>query len=64
MRAEREHLEASVRAAVVQRGDAEAMWALARTPEGRQDGELVARLLRALPPTDPRHVELTTYPSR
>ncbi|MBW0106779.1 helix-turn-helix domain-containing protein, partial [Pseudonocardia sp. KRD291] len=33
VRAEREQLEASVRAAVVQRGDAEAMWALARTPE-------------------------------
>lgn len=59
VRAERELLEAGVRAAVVRRGDVEAMWALARTPEGREDTELVTRLLRALPPTDPRHAELT-----
>ena len=59
VRDERERLEATVRAAVVHHGDAEAMWALARTPAGRDDEELVARLLRVLPPTDPRHTELT-----
>lgn len=64
VRDEREHLGASVRAAVVRCGDAEAMWALARTPEGREDTELVSRLLRTLPPTDPRHAELTAVRPR
>ncbi|TCK19975.1 GAF domain-containing protein [Pseudonocardia endophytica] len=59
VRAEREQLEANVRAAVVRCGDPDAMWALARTDEGRHDTELVARLLRALPTSDPRHAELS-----
>jgi hypothetical protein len=59
VRAERERLEANVRAAVVRGGDPEAMWALARTGEGRDDAELVGCLLRALPRSDPRHAELS-----
>lgn len=58
VRAEREQLDANVRAAVVRCGDPDAMWALARTEVGREDAELVARLLRALPRSDPRHAEL------
>ena len=59
VRAERERLEANVRAAVVRCGDPDALWALARTEEGREDTELVERLLRALPSSDPRHTELS-----
>ena len=59
VRDERERLEANVRAAVVRGGDPDAMWALARTEEGRADTELVERLLRALPHSDPRHAELS-----
>ncbi|WP_211177425.1 GAF domain-containing protein [Pseudonocardia acidicola] len=59
VRDEREHLAAAVRRAVLGQGDVAAMWALAGTPGGADDQELVERLLRLLPRTDPRHAVLT-----
>jgi hypothetical protein len=35
------------------------MWALAETPDGADDMELVERLLHALPERDPRHAVLS-----
>ncbi|PVZ13012.1 GAF domain-containing protein [Actinomycetospora cinnamomea] len=58
VREERDHLEAAVRSAVLRRGDAEAVWALARTEAGAADPELAARLRRLLPVADPRRDEL------
>jgi hypothetical protein len=67
VREERELLAASLRRAVLDSRDADAMWALAGTPDGAGDVELAHRLLRALPPRDPRRPVLTarlTVPAR
>lgn len=58
IRTEREHLEAGVRGVVLRAGDAETLWALARTESGAADAELTDRLRRVLPEDDPRHAEL------
>lgn len=54
IREEREHLQATLRHAVLDRGDIEAQWTLAESPQGLDDVELTERLLRALPDGDPR----------
>lgn len=58
VREERDHLAASVRDAVLRRGDVDALWALGRTEAGAADVELVDRLRRLLPESDPRRAEL------
>jgi hypothetical protein len=60
IRALRDELDVGVRSAVLRRGDTAALWALARTPAGRQDVEVVERLRHVLPVSDPRHAELFT----
>ncbi|MBB6377309.1 hypothetical protein BKA01_004567 [Pseudonocardia eucalypti] len=52
---ERELLAATVRRAVLDAGDVEAMWLLAETRAGADDLELAERLAHALPIADPRH---------
>ncbi len=59
VREERELLAAALRRAVLDSRDVDAMWALAATPDGEDDTELAHRLLRALPPRDPRRPTLT-----
>ncbi|MGH3566016.1 MAG: GAF domain-containing protein [Pseudonocardia sp.] len=54
IREEREYLQATLRHAVLGRGDIEAQWTLAESPQGLDDAELTERLLRALPDGDPR----------
>ena len=60
IRALRDELDMGVRTAVLRSGDTGALWALARTPAGRTDAELVERLRHVLPVSDPRHAELFT----
>ncbi len=60
IRALRDELDVGVRSAVLRRGDTGALWALARTPGGRQDAEVIERLRHVLPVSDPRHAELFT----
>lgn len=67
VREERDLLAAALRRAVLDSRDADAMWALAATPDGTGDVELALRLLRALPARDPRRPALTgrlTVPGR
>jgi hypothetical protein len=56
---ERELLLATLRRAVLDTGDAEAMWLLAETDTGTLDAELAQRLANALARTDPRHAAIT-----
>jgi DNA-binding winged helix-turn-helix (wHTH) protein len=56
---ERELLAATLRQAVLDTGDVEAMWLLAETTTGRDDIELAERLAAALPSADPRHATMT-----
>ncbi|GLZ48667.1 transcriptional regulator [Actinomycetospora sp. NBRC 106375] len=58
VRVERDHLEVAVRGAVLRRGDAEALWALAQSGTAGSDPDLVVRLRRLLPDGDPRRDEL------
>ncbi|MHC1558683.1 GAF domain-containing protein [Actinomycetospora sp. C-140] len=58
VREERDHLEVAVRGAVLRRGDAEALWALAPSGTAASDPDLVVRLRRLLPDGDPRRDEL------
>jgi len=55
---ERELLAATLRRAILDASDVEAMWLLAETPTGAGDLELAERLARALPPSDPRHATM------
>jgi GAF domain-containing protein len=55
---ERELLAATLRRAVLDQGDVEAMWLLAETASGADDVELAERLSHALPPSDPRHAAM------
>jgi len=54
LRAEREELEATLRGAVLESGDAELVWRFAQTPTGAQDLEIFEQLAHRLPPSDPR----------
>lgn len=56
VREERDHLEVAVRGAVLRRGDAEALWALAHATG--PDPEIAERLRHLLPAGDPRRDEL------
>ncbi|OJY47539.1 GAF domain-containing protein [Pseudonocardia sp. 73-21] len=58
VREERELMGGALRQAVLGGGDVEAMWALAETPDGADDVQLLERLLHALPDRDPRHAVL------
>jgi GAF domain len=58
VREERELLTATLRRAVLDAGDPDALWALACIPDGTGDQELAERLVRALPDRDPRHAAL------
>ncbi|MFC5065651.1 helix-turn-helix domain-containing protein [Actinomycetospora atypica] len=62
IRALRDELDVGVRAAVLRGGDTAALWALSRTPAGRDDLALVERLRHLLPVSDPRHAELGPPP--
>jgi GAF domain len=55
---ERELLAATLRRAVLDQGDVEAMWLLAETDAGADDVELAERLTHALAPSDPRHAAM------
>ena len=55
---QRDELDAGTRRTVLRRGDTPALWALAQAPGGRDDTELVDRLLRLLPASDPRRTRL------
>nr|WP_226370093.1 GAF domain-containing protein [Pseudonocardia oceani] len=59
VREERELLAVALRRAVLDSRDVDAMWALSETADGGDDPELSQRLLRALPPRDPRRPVLT-----
>lgn len=63
IRALRDELDVGVRRAVLRGGDTAALWALSRTPAGREDLELVERLRHLLPVSDPRHAELPGGPA-
>ncbi|GAA4808593.1 GAF domain-containing protein [Actinomycetospora chlora] len=54
VREERDHLDVAGRAAVLRRGDVDALWALAQTEAGAADPELADRLRHLLPDADPR----------
>ncbi|GAA2851329.1 GAF domain-containing protein [Streptosporangium fragile] len=54
VRDEREELTAAVRRTVIDRGDAAAVLRWTELDEGREDLEALSRLLRLLPPADPR----------
>jgi hypothetical protein len=56
---ERELLAATLRRAVLDQDDVEAMWLLAETDTGADDVELVERLTSRLPRSDPRHATIT-----
>lgn len=59
VREERELLAVALRRAVLDSREVDAMWALSETVDGADDPELSQRLLRALPPRDPRRPVLT-----
>lgn len=61
---ERETLAATLRRAVLDSGDVEAMWLLAETVTGAHDVELAERLAAELPTSDPRHAAMTTRADR
>jgi hypothetical protein len=54
IRGERADLSAQLRRQLLHRGDIDDLWAYAQT--GEEDLELLARLVAALPPGDPRRV--------
>jgi hypothetical protein len=56
---ERELLAATLRRAVLDQDDVEAMWLLAETDTGADDVELAERLTSRLPRSDPRHATIT-----
>lgn len=56
---ERELLGATLRRAVLDQDDVEAMWLLAETDTGADDVELTERLTSRLPRSDPRHATIT-----
>ncbi|WP_037080700.1 GAF domain-containing protein [Pseudonocardia spinosispora] len=61
---ERELLAATIRRAVLDSGDAEAMWLVAETDTGADDLELAERLAASLPLSDPRHATITARADR
>jgi hypothetical protein len=61
---ERELLAATLRRAILDADDVEAMWLLAETPAGADDVELAERLAAALPWSDPRHATMTARAER
>ena len=61
---ERELLAATLRRAVLDADDVEAMWLLAETQPGADDVELAERLAAVLPPSDPRHATMTARAER
>jgi hypothetical protein len=61
---ERELLGATLRRAVLDADDAEAMWLLAETDSGAHDMELTERLAQELAPSDPRHAAITARAER
>ncbi|MDN5747180.1 MAG: GAF domain-containing protein [Pseudonocardia sp.] len=64
IRQERERLLATLRRAVLDRGDVEEQWRMADSPSGLHDAELVERLLLAVPRADPRHAILRVRAQR
>ena len=61
---ERELLAATLRRAVLDQDDAEAMWLLAETDTGADDVELAEWLTSRLPWSDPRHATITARAER
>jgi len=61
---ERELLAATLRRAVLDQDDVEAMWLLAETDTGADDVELAERLTSRLPWSDPRHATMTARAER
>lgn len=64
VRDERESLTALVRRAVLDSGDAEALWRFWETSCGADDAEVVERLCRLLPEPDPRRRIVDTHRDR
>lgn len=56
VRVVRDELAAQLRRQLLDRGDAEALWAYAETEDGRNDLEVLGRVLTVLPGGDARHV--------
>jgi hypothetical protein len=56
LRVVRDELAAQLRRQLLDRGDAEALWAYAETEDGRNDLEVLGRVLTVLPAGDARHV--------
>lgn len=54
LRAERDELDATLRRAVLDSGDADLLWRFAQTPTGAEDLEIFETLLAVLPPADHR----------
>ncbi len=54
IRRERDELEVQVRTCLLQRGSPRDLWAYAQTANGRDDFQVLERIIRALPPADPR----------
>jgi len=61
---ERQLLAGTLRRAVLDSEDAEAMWALAEVDSGADDVELAERLAATLPTTDPRHATMVARAER
>ncbi len=61
---ERELLAATVRRAVLDSGDPEAMWLLVESGAASDDLELAERLVDALAPSDPRHATMSARVER
>jgi hypothetical protein len=61
---ERELLAATLRRAVLDSGDVEAMWLLAETDTGASDVELAEQLTATLPRSDPRHATMRARTER
>lgn len=59
LRSEREELDATLRRAVLDSGDAELIWRFAQTPTGAEDLEIFERLARDLPSADHRRPSVT-----
>ncbi|WP_336209226.1 helix-turn-helix domain-containing protein [Nonomuraea sp. LPB2021202275-12-8] len=54
IRRERDELEVQIRTCLLQRGSPQDLWAYVQTANGRDDFQVLERIIRALPAADPR----------
>jgi len=64
LRAEWDELLVALRHAVLTRGEVGPLWSFSQTEYGRDDLEVFERLVRLLPPSDPRHTVVMAHCQR